>query len=87
MKMGLLLRQSWFVNAIFVNVEAWHNVLKKDIPLFINLDHYLMRYIFGAHSKVPIELLYLETKSIPLDFILASRRINYLHNILTKPKN
>ena len=67
--MGLLLRQSWFVNAIFVNVEAWHNVLKKDISVFINLDHYLMRKIIGAHSKVPVELLYLKTKSILLDFI------------------
>ena len=26
----------------------------------------------------------METAAIPIDYILASRRINYLHNILTK---
>ena len=53
----------------------------------MNLDHYIMRNIVGAHSKVPIELLHLETKSIPLNFFLASCRINYLHNIVNKPTN
>ena len=42
------------------------------------------RQIVGSHSKVPIELMYLETSSIPIEFILASRRLNYLHNVLTK---
>ena len=67
-------------------MEAWHNVLKKDTYLCMNLDHYLKRKIVRGHFKVPIKLLHLETKSIPLDFILASCRINYLHNILDKPK-
>ena len=66
-------------------MEAWHNVLKKDTYFFMNLEHYLIRKIVGAHS--PIEFLHLETKSIPLDFILASCRINYLHNIVDKPRN
>ena len=80
-KLGLLLRKSWFVNAIIVNVEAWHN----DISMFINLDHYLMRKINGAHCKVPVELLNFETKSILLYIIFASQRVNYLHYIVTKP--
>ena len=52
--------QSWFVNDIFVNMELWQNVLKEYTYFFMNLDHYLMRKIVGAHSKVPIELLHLE---------------------------
>ena len=28
-RVGLQLIQAWFVNALLVNVEAWHNVLKK----------------------------------------------------------
>ena len=83
-KMGLLLREAWFVNAMFVNMEAWHNVLKKDTLQFTKLDHYLMRKIINCHSKVPIEIMYLETNTLPIEFILASRRINYLHNILSK---
>jgi hypothetical protein len=84
-RMGLLLRQAWFVNAMLVNMEAWHNVLQKDTDVFVTLDHYLVRKIVCAHSKVPSEMLYLETSAIPINFILASRRINFLHNILSRP--
>ena len=41
----------------------------------------------GAHPKIPLEALYLETKSIPIRFIVASRRILYLHTILQKNPN
>ena len=47
-KVGLHLRQAWFINALLVNVEAWHNVLKKDTDIFTNLDNYLMKQIIGA---------------------------------------
>jgi hypothetical protein len=83
-EVGLILRKTWFVNALLVNMEAWHNVLKKDTEVFTKLDHYLMKKILGTHSKVPSEMLYLETAAIPIEFILASRRINFLHNILMK---
>jgi hypothetical protein len=69
---------------MFVNIEVWHNVLKKDIDTLIDLDKYLMKKILNAHSKAPIELLYLESSAIPLNYILAGRRINYLHNILIR---
>jgi hypothetical protein len=85
-RVGLTLRQVWFINALCVNVEAWHNILQKDIEVFQKLDHYLMRKIIGAHSKVPIESLYLETASIPIEFIIASRRVNYLHNIVSRDR-
>ena len=83
-KIGLQLRQAWFVNSLLVNVEAWHNVLKKDTDVFTNLDNYLMKQIIGAQSKVPTEILYLETAAIPIQYILASRRANFLHNILKR---
>ena len=41
----------------------------------------------GAHPKIPLEALYLETKSIPIRFIISSKRILYLHNILQKDKD
>ena len=86
-KVGLQLRQAWFVNSMLVNVEAWHNILKKDTDVFTNLDKYLMKLIIGAQSKVPTESLYLETAAIPIRLILASRRANYLHNILKREPN
>ena len=49
------------------------------------------RYVKGRpteqqtqYSKAPIELLYLETGTTPVEFILASRRFNYLHTIVTR---
>ena len=83
-RVRLHLRQAWLINSILLNIEVWHNVLKKDTKIFLNLDHYLMRQITGAYSKVSVEVLYLETAAIPIDYILASRRVNYLHNILSK---
>ena len=86
-KVGLHLRQAWFINSLLVNVEAWHNVLKKDTDIFTNLDNYLMKKILGAQSKVPTELLFLETGAIPVRFILTSRRANFFHNILKREEN
>ena len=51
------------------------------------LDQYLIRKIIGAYSKVPVEFLFLETSAIPIDFILTSRRLNYLHTILSRGDN
>ena len=72
---------------MLVDMEVWHNVLQKDTNVFVTLDHYLVRKIVCAHSKVPSEMLYLETSAIPINFILASRRINFLHNILSRPSH
>ena len=83
-KVGLELRQAWFVNSMLLNAEAWHNVLKKDINVFTSMDKYLVRKIINCHSKAPIEMLYLETGTTPVEYILASRRLNYLHTVLTR---
>ena len=44
-RVGLHLRQAWFVNSVLLNMEVWHNILKKDTDVFHILDHYLMRLI------------------------------------------
>ena len=51
------------------------------------MDGFLLRSIFKAHSKTCIEFLHLETGTKPIRFVIASRRLNYLHNILTKPEH
>ena len=86
-KVGLELRQAWFLNSVLLNMETWHNLQEKDLKELKKLDQYLLRKIIGAHSKVPIEFLFLETGALPIDFILKSRRINYLHTILNRNKN
>jgi hypothetical protein len=51
------------------------------------VDDALFRGLLTVHTKVPLEALYLETKSIPLRFVVASRRLMYLHNILQKDED
>ena len=81
---GLRLRQAMLVNGILYNSEAWHGVNGKDLILLEKVDEALLRGILSAHPKIPVEALYLETKSIPIRFVVASRRILYLHTILQK---
>ena len=58
-----------------------------DIDLLSIVDHQILRYICGAHVKTPLEFLYLETGSLPLKYIIASRRLIYLRNIHKKHDN
>ena len=81
---GLSLRQAMLINGILFNSEAWHGVEKKDINMLEKVDEALLRGVLSAHPKIPIEALYLETKSVPIRFIIASRRIMYLHTILQR---
>ena len=73
-----------FLNASLFNSEARHGVTDCDIERIEKLDEALLRGILNAHAKVPIEALYLETGAIPVRYILKSRRINFLQNILKK---
>ena len=84
---GLNLRQAMLVNGTLFNSEAWHGVTKKDIILLEKVDESLLRGLLQAHPKIPLEALFLETKSIPIRYILASRRLMYLHNILQRDPN
>ena len=81
-EVGLLLRQSMFVNGVLFNCEAWQGLNSTDITMLEKIDHQVMRVICNGHSKTAIEFLYLETAAIPLNQIVAYQRTMYLHNIL-----
>ena len=52
-----------------------------------SVDESLLRGILDAHSKTPIEFLYLELGAVPIRWIIQQRRNNYLKNILDRPEN
>ena len=54
---------------------------------FLQILTITFKKILWAHSKVPTELLFLETAAIPVRFILASRRANFFHNILKREED
>ena len=81
---GLKLRQAMLVNGCLFNSEAWHGVTQNDIVILEKVDEALLRGLLNAHSKIPLEALFLETCSIPIRYIVSSRRLMYLHSILQK---
>ena len=46
--------------------------------------HAGIKGLISAHNKTPVEHLYLETAALPIPYILTSRRIIYLKNILDR---
>ena len=73
-----------FVNGVLFNSEVWQGLNSTDITMLEHVDHQLLKVICNGHAKTATEFLYLETASLPLKYIIASRRIMYLHNILTR---
>ena len=68
---GLQLRQAMLLNGVLFNSEAWHNVSQDDLNILEKVDEALLRGILKAHSKIPLEALFLETSSIPIRLIVA----------------
>ena len=81
---GLNMRQAMFLNGTMFNSEAWQGISDTEIQMIEKVDEDLLRGLLKAHSKIPLEALYLETGSIPIRFIIKSRRLSYLHTILQR---
>ena len=79
-----LLHASIFVNGSLVNMETWPNCTISRIEKFERTEQGYIRKLLNAHSKTPIECLYLELGIIPLRFQLMKRRILYLQDILNR---
>ena len=82
---GILLRQAMLVNGSLYNSECWQGKsVDREVSTLDKPDQALLRALVLAHSKAPIEFLFLETGCIPLSLIHICRRVIYLHTILTK---
>ena len=83
-EVALTLREAMLINGILFNSEAWQGVTAAQIVKLEKIDEDLLRGILKAHRKTPSEFLYLETGTLPVRFILAQRRINFLKHILSR---
>ena len=79
-----LFHQSIFINGALTNMETWPNCTSARIQSFERLEQMYFRKVLSAHSKTPIESIYLELGVIPLTFQLMKRRIMYLQLILKR---
>jgi hypothetical protein len=86
-EIGMMLREAMLINGILFNSEAWHGVTKKNINELEKIDEALLRGMVKAHSKTPKEFLYLEMGAVPLRWVIAQRRINFLKNIIDRNDN
>ena len=73
-----------FVNGVLFNSEVWQGLNTADITMLDTVDHKVMNVICAGHAKTASEFYYLETGTIPLKYLIASRRILYLKNILSR---
>ena len=68
------------------NSEAWCSYTKNDFKSLNVLDCKTLKLVLQSHSKVPSEMLYLETGCLSLSDIVTVRRLMYLHIILQRPE-
>ena len=80
---GLQLREAMFINGILTNSEVWYAIKNEEIQRLQEADEYLLRKLLKAHSKTAKECLYLETGTIPIKYVVMSRRLNYFYHIIT----
>ena len=83
-EMGLKLRQAMLINGILFNSEVWHGVTDDHVKALEKVDEHLLRSLLQCHAKTPLEFLFLETGSVPIRFIISSRRLIYLQTILRR---
>ena len=87
MEIGLHLRQAMLLNGILYNSEVWHSLSEAEVNSLERVDEHLLRALVKAHSKTPVEFLYLESGAVPIRFIIMSRRILYLQVLLQRDDN
>ena len=60
-KIGLVLRQAWFINGCFFNSEVWSGFSESDLHDLEVIDQQILKAGIGGQAKVQSEMLYLET--------------------------
>ena len=82
LEVALILRKSLFLNGILTNSEAWYGLSVADMKILEQIDESLLRKFLQTPVSTPKCILYLETGSTPIRFIIISRRLMFLHYIL-----
>ena len=86
-EVALILRSSLLLNGILTNSEAWYGLKIADLEHLEEIDEQLLRKIFEAGAGCPKEMLYLETGTIPIRFLVAFKIVMFLHYILNQDKD
>ena len=85
-EVALILRGSNLLNGILTNSEAWYGLFKQEVEHLERVDEMLLRKILEVDVSCPKEMLYLELGVTPIRFVIMTRRLMFLHNILNQDK-
>ena len=80
-----LLHEAIFLNGSMVNIETWPHFTEIRVSMFERVEQGFFRRILNAHSKTPIETLYLELGVLPFRYHLMMRRVKYFHDVMNRP--
>jgi hypothetical protein len=81
------LRESILINGMLTNCEVWYGLTEIEIGQLEEVDRLLLRQVFNVAGSCPIEALYLELGCVPIRQVIKSRRLNYLHHLVTRNKS
>jgi hypothetical protein len=79
-----MLRQAMLISVMLFNAETWLRITKENTKKLESIDLLLLRKLLKTPISTPKPALYLETGCIPIRYIIKSKRIMYLHHILTR---
>ena len=81
------LREAMFINGILTNADIWYGIKDSELKELEDLDRMLVRKAFQCPVTTPKEACHLELGLLPINSIIKSRRLNYLHYIVGSDKN
>ena len=64
------------------NSESWYGLKNEEIEQLEQVDEMFLRKLLEVGRGCPKEMLYLETGSLPIRFIIMSRRLMFLQYLL-----
>ena len=80
--MASLFRQTMLLNSILCNSEVLYGISKTHIETLESVDKFYWKKVFQCPVSTPTEALFLETNSIPIRYVIMSRRLMYYWSIL-----
>ena len=83
-ELGVTLRNAMLISSLLTNCESWYNVTIANIVTLEKVDEQMLRGILNAPRMTPKALVYLELGCLPIRYIIKSRRLMFLHYILSQ---
>ena len=80
---GVTFRNTILISTMLNNAETWYNLTTVNIVNLEKVDEQMLRGILSAHRMTPRALLYLELGCLPVRYIIKSKRLMFLHYILS----